>query len=69
MGEDQPRVGELLGELDGVQPERGDPAAGVDQDGQRALVRERDDRADRRVVERELLGARVELDPLRAGGE
>ena len=54
---------------DGVQTERGDPAAGVDQDGQRALVRERDDRVNLRVVERELLGARVELDPLRAGGE
>ena len=69
MGEDQPGVGELLGELDGVQAERRDPAAGVDQDRQRALVGERDDRVDLRVVERELLGARVELDPLGAGRE
>ncbi len=35
VGEDQPRVGELAGELDGVQAERRDPAAGVDQDRQR----------------------------------
>ena len=67
--EDQPRVGKVLGELDRVQPERGDPASGVDQDRQPALVRERDQLADRRMVERELLGAGVKLDPLRAGVE
>ena len=65
MGEDQPRVREVAGELDSVQPERRDPAAGVDQDRQRALVGERDDLADDRVIKREVLGARVELDPAR----
>ena len=38
VGEDQPRVRELLGQVHGVLPERGDAAAGVDQDGAAALV-------------------------------
>ena len=69
VGEDQPRVRELAGQLDGVQAERRDPAAGVDQDRQRALVGERDQRPHAGVVERELLGARVQLDPAGAGVE
>ena len=63
VGEDQPGVRELLGELDGVQAEGRDAAAGVDQHRQRALVGERDQGPDRRVIERELLGAGMQLDP------
>ena len=48
-----------------MQPERRDPASGVDEHRQRALVGDRDELADGRVVEREVLGARVELDPPR----
>ena len=54
-------------ELDGVDAERGDPAAGVDEDGQLALVGEGGELAHGGVVERELLGARVQLDALGAG--
>ncbi len=69
VGEDQRRVRVALGEPDGVLPERGDPAAGVDQHRQAALVRERDELADDRLVHPELLRARVQLDPGRAGVE
>ena len=69
MGEDQPRVGELTGELDGMQAERRDAASGVDQHRQPALVGQRDDVPHARVVERELLGPRMELDPARPARE
>ena len=67
MGQDQLRVGELAAERDGVLPERRDPAAGVDQHRHAPLVRERDEAAHGGLVEAELLGARVQLDPARAG--
>ncbi len=67
MGEDQARVGELARELERVAAERGDAAAGVDQHGQPALVCDRDEVADRGLVQREPLGPRMELDPARAG--
>ena len=54
MGEDQLGVGELAAEGDRVLPERRDPAAGVDQDRQAALVRERDEAAHGGLVEAEL---------------
>ena len=66
MSQDQAGVWEVLGQLDGVQAERRNPPAGVDQDRERALVGERDQWLDARVIERELLGAGVELDPARA---
>ena len=69
MGEDHPRVRELLGQVHGVLPERGDAAAGVDQDRALALVRRGHEVAHRRLGERELLGARVQLDAGRAGVE
>ena len=67
MGQDQPGVREVLRELDRVQTERRDAAARVDQNRQRALVRQRCEVTDGRVVEGERLRARVELDPPRAG--
>ena len=69
MGEDQRRVRVALGEPHGVLAQRRDPAAGVDQHGHAALVGERDQLGDRRLVHAELLGARVQLDPARAGVE
>ena len=67
--EDQPCVRELPGQLDGVQTERGNPPAGVDQHRQRPLVGERDQIPDLWMVERELLGAGMELDPASPGRE
>ena len=61
--------GELVASSSECAAERRDPAAGVDQDRQPPLVCDRDQVADRGVVEREPLGARVELDPARAGVE
>ena len=46
--------------------DRRQPAAAVDEDRHRALEREREDRLEPLVVERERLRARVELDPARA---
>ena len=63
VSEDQPRVTELSGELERVAAEGGNPAPGVDEDRQAALVSDRDEVAHRRQVEGERLGARVELDP------
>ncbi len=63
VGEDQPRVREVLGELDRVQAERRDAAAGVDQHRQRALVGERDQLAHLGVVERELSARGCSLIP------
>ena len=50
-------------------PSAGNPAAGVDQHRQLALVGERDQLPHVRMVERELLGAGVELDPASPGRE
>ena len=61
--------GKLAGKLDRVQAERRNPATRVDQDRQRPLVGERDQVADPGVVERELLGARMQLDPARSVGQ
>ena len=47
-------------------PEGGDAAAGVDQDRHAALVGDGDDLAHARLVHRELLRARVQLDADRA---
>ena len=46
--------------------DRRQPAAAVDEDRDGSLDGEREDRLQALVVERERLGARVELDPLRA---
>ena len=67
VGQDQLRVGELPAEGDGVPPERGDPAARVDQHGHAPLVRERDELAHGGDVEAEPLRARVQLDAACAG--
>ena len=66
MREDQrgPRVGAR--ELERVPSERGDAAAGVNDDRQPALVGDGEDPADRPVAEPEPLGARMQLDPRRA---
>ena len=48
--------------LERVPSERGDAAAGVAEDRQALLVREREDRLQVGMVEREALGARVQLD-------
>jgi hypothetical protein len=69
VSQDQPCVREIPGQLDGVQTERGNPPAGVDQHRQRPLVGERDQIPDLRMVERELLGAGMELDPASPGRE
>ena len=69
MGEDEPGVRVGPGERDGVGPEGGDAATRVDEDRQVALVGDGGEFADGGVVERELLGPRVELDPLGAGLE
>ena len=48
-------------------PSAGMPAAGVDQDRHAPLVGERHEAAHGGLVEAELLGPRVQLDPARAG--
>ena len=52
-----------------VLAERRNPAAGVDQDRHAALLGDLEQVADLRVVEREPLGARVQLDATSAGVE
>ena len=69
VGEDEPRAGERARQLHRVDAERGDPAAGVDEDRQLALVGEGGELPDGGMVEGELLGAGVQLDALRAGLE
>ena len=69
VGEDDPRVGKLARELHGVAAQGRDAAAGVDQDREAALVGEGAQLAHRRVIERELLGAGMQLDALGARGE
>ncbi len=69
MGEDQRRVGIALGEPHRVLAQRRDPAAGVDQDRHAPLAGERDELGHGRLVHAEPLGARVQLDPARAGVE
>jgi hypothetical protein len=63
VGEDQPHAGVALARLHGVAAERGNPAACMDEHRQPALIREREHRLERGVVEREPLRARMELDP------
>jgi hypothetical protein len=53
-------------DLDGVAAERRDPAAGVAEDRDAVLVGEREHVGERRVIEVEALGARMQLDPARA---
>ena len=65
MGEDGPRVRKPLGESEHVAAERGDPATGVDDDRQPALLREREDQLDGGIGEREALGSRMQLEPAR----
>ncbi len=69
MGEDHARVGILLRVGDHVLAQCRDPATGVDQDRERALVREREQLRHVRMGERELLGTRVQLDALGAARE
>ena len=66
VGEDQTRLRELAGQLHGVEPQGRDPASGVDQHRKRALVGEGAELAHPGMIERELLGPGVQLDPLRA---
>ena len=68
VGEDHPRVGVLLRIIDHVPTECRDPAAGVDQDRQRALICKREQLLHVGVVERELLSARMQLYSLSAAG-
>ena len=67
--EDQAHPGVPAGGLDRVPPERRNAAAGMHEHRQAPLVRQREHRLQRRVVERELLRARVQLDPARAAAE
>ena len=69
MGQDQPRVRVAAGQLEGVAAERRDAAPGVHEDRQPPLVGQREQPLDLRMVEREPLGARVQLDPARAARE
>ena len=69
MGEDHLRPGELVGEPEGVLAECGDSATRVDQHRDPALVGDREDTPHRCLVEREGVGARVELDAASTGVE
>ena len=69
MREDQLRVRVARGERKGIVSKGGNAAPGVNQDRDAALAGERDERLDRRMVEREALGTRMELDPARPGRE
>ena len=66
MGQDDPRPGVTVELGEQVTPQRRDAAAGVHEDGHAGLGREREDRAQRRMVEGEVLGARMQLEPARA---
>jgi hypothetical protein len=66
MREDDLRGGELLREGEGVLAEGRNAATGVDQHRNPALVRNREDAPYGRFVEREAVGAGMELDPTRA---
>jgi hypothetical protein len=63
VGEDQPHARMAGAGLDGMPPERRDAAARVDHDRQAPLSGEREHRLEGRVVQRELLGPRMKLDP------
>ena len=66
MGDDQANVGVAVDERGEMVADRRQPAAAVDQDRDVALDREREDRVEPLVADRELLGPRVQLDPARA---
>ena len=59
VGEDQAHVRVPAARLERVPAERGDPAPGVAEHREVALVRERKDRLQVGMVQREALGARV----------
>ena len=67
VGDDQADAGVALDERCEMVADRRQPAAAVDQDRHVALDREREDRVEALVADRELLGAGMELDP--AGAE
>ena len=69
VGEDQRGVRVALRELHGQLAEGRDAAPGVDQHRHSPLAGQRDELGHRRLAHPELLGARVELDPARAGVE
>jgi hypothetical protein len=60
--EDDPGVGKLGGELEGVPSEGGDSPAGMDQNGQSPIVCQREDASGRRPIDGEGVGAWMELD-------
>ena len=66
MGQDQAHPGIARAGLERVPAERRDAAAGVAEHRQALRIREREHPFERRMVEREALGAGVELDPARA---
>ena len=66
VGEDEAGARVALRQLQRVAAERRDAAPGVDQDRHAALLREPGQVLDRRLAHRELLGPRVELDPVGA---
>ncbi len=66
MGEDEAGARVALRQLERVVAERRDAAAGVDQDRHAAVLGEAGEVLDRGLAHRELLGARVELDPVGA---
>ena len=63
VGDDQANVGVAVDERSQVIPDRGQSTTAVDQNRDVALDREREDVAQAPVADRELLGARMELDP------
>jgi hypothetical protein len=67
--EDQAHVRVPAADLERVLAERRDSAPGVTEHGDAALVGEREHGLEVRVVERERLGARVQLDAAGAGVE
>ncbi len=69
MREDHAGVRVVTRVPDHVLTKRRDPASGVDQDGERAIVREREQPGHVRMVECELLRAWMQLDSPRAPGE
>ena len=69
MGEDEAHARVPARGLEGVPAQRGDAAPRVHQHREAALVREGEHRREAGVVERELLGARMELDAARAAVE
>src|SRR5215212_3520418 len=65
VGEDDPRAGMALAQLDGVTAERRDAPPGVHEHRQAIVIGESEHALEPRVGELELLRARVELDAAR----